>query len=311
MDSKRKVLYFFCMKEPWHYVGRDVFMKASQLYVLEETDISVDGYPVMKYTDGGDIFYLMRQNSLVSYEFERFLPVLKEHFSDIEAAVEVNWHEGEKAPDRILTVHSIGDVERGYFSPAAPQLMKNLLLSMEKHRMEKGMDDFTVTTEATHWTGSIKGGDPSLIPGYEVPLLDLEIGSRRETWENEDAVDVLARSLTEIFDRDEDLVNVLCVGGVHFENSFAGAAKAFDYPIGVSHILPNQWLVSGGYDTEEGFAKMRGCIASIPGGVKAIFYHEGIKGPYRQTCRRLGEELGIPVFKHKKLKRLVDLEILK
>lgn len=311
MDSVKKVLYFFCVKEPWHYVGRDVFARASQLYDLDETDISVDGYPVMKYTDrGGDIFYFMRQNSLVSYEFERFLPILEEHFGDVKAAVEVNWHGGEKAPDRILTVHSIGDVERGYFSPAAPQLMRNLLLSMEEYRMGKCMDDFRVITEATHWTGSIKGGDPSLIPRYKVPLLDLEIGSRAETWENRDAVDVLARSMVRIFDREENLANVLCVGGVHFESSFSDAAKASDYPIGISHILPNQWLVSGGYGTEEGLIKMKDCASSIPGGIKAIFYHEGIKGPYRQTCRRLGEESGVPVFKHKKLRKLGELDIL-
>lgn len=311
MKAPRKALYFFCVKEPWHYVGRDVFERAMELYDLKETDISVDGYHVMEYRDPkGNIFYFMRQNALVSYEFDRFLPILKQYFSNIDFAGEVNWHGGEKAPDRVLTVHSIGDVEKGYFSPAVPLIMRNLLYSMEEHRLGSGMDDFTVTTEATHWTGSIKGGDPSLIPEYPVPLLDIEIGSVLETWENPLAVDVLARSLVEVFDREEELVNILCVGGTHFADCFANAAKAFDHPLGISHILPNQWLVSGGYETEDGLKKMKDCVSTIPGGIKAVFYHEGIKGPYRQTCRDLATELGIPVFKHKKLRKPADLEIL-
>lgn len=310
IQDRRKALYFFCVREPWHYVGRDVFQRAMELYDLKETGISVDGYPVMEYrNDKGDTFYFMRQNSLISYEFGRFLPILNEHFSDVDVAVEVNWHGGEKAPDRVLTVHSIGDVEQGYFSPAAPRLMRNLLYSMEKYRVKNELDDFTVTTEATHWTGSIKGGDPSMIPEYPVPLLDLEIGSLPGTWGNAQAVDVLARSLVEIFDWDEPLANVLCAGGTHFADCFANAAKAFDHPLGISHILPNQWLVTGGYDTASGFEKMKSCVSTIPGGIKAIFYHEGIKGPYRQTCRDLAGELDVPVFKHKKLKKLEDLDI--
>ncbi len=311
MSIPRKALYFFCVKEPWHYVGRDVFERTMELYDPRETHIKVDGYPVMEYRDhNGNIFYFMRQNALVSYEFDRFLPILKENFSDVEVAGEVNWHGGEKAPDRVLTVHSIGDVEKGYFSPAVPLFMRNLLYSMEKYRVESGLDDFTVTTEATHWTGSIKGGDPALITQYPVPLLDIEIGSVPETWEKPEAVDVLARSLVEVFDRNEELVNILCVGGTHFADCFADAAKDFDYPLGISHILPNQWLVSGGYETEEGLKKMKDCVAAIPGGIKAVFYHEGIRGPYRQTCRDLAEELGIPVYKHKKLRKPEDLEIL-
>ncbi|HPI97472.1 MAG TPA: D-aminoacyl-tRNA deacylase [Synergistales bacterium] len=304
MNRTRKALYFFCMKEPLHIVGRDVFNKCRELYDMDESDLVVDGYPVLEYRDNsGNLFSFMRQKTLVSYEYDRFLPVLRRHFSDYTIAGEVNWHAGENAPDRILTVHSIGDVETGHFSPAAPQAMRSLLLSLEEHRKAGGLDDFTVTTEATHWTGSIKGGDPSKIPLFPVPMVDIEIGSARHSWENERAVECLARALTEVFQDEGELLNILCVGGTHFEDSFAQAALDRDHPFGVSHILPNQWLVSGGYETEEGYRKMKDCVDTIPGGIRGLFYHEGLKGPYRQTCRVLGEELGVPVFKHKKLRK--------
>ncbi len=312
MDLSRKALYFFCVKEPWHYVGKDVFEKAAELFDLRETDITVDGYPVLEYQDNkGNVFYFMRQNALVSYEFARFLPILKDNFSDFDIAGEVNWHAGDNAPDRILTVHSIGDVELGCFSRAAPRYMKNLLMSLEKYRNDTGLDGYRVTTEATHWTGSIKGGDPEDIQDFPVPMVDIEIGSTMDSWKDRNAVEVLARSLVEVFDDDRELVNILCAGGTHFAECFARPALEAEYPFGVSHILPNQWLVSGGYDTSEGFEKMKKCVETIPGGISAIFYHEGIKGPYRQTCRLLGESIGVPVFKHKKLKKPDQLPIWK
>lgn len=312
MNSAKKALYFFCMKEPYHYVGRDVFEKIREDLELEETDLYVDGYPVMRYSDvKGNLFYFMRQDDLVSYEFKRFLPILKDNFSDFDIAGEVNWHEGNNAPDKVLTVHSIGDVEKGYFSPAAPRLMKNLLLSLEKNRNLLGLDDFRVTTEATHWTGSIKGGDPSDIPQFPVPMVDIEIGSTQESWKNRVAIEAISGSLLEIFDNEEELVNILCAGGTHFAECFARPALDPDYPFGVSHILPNQWLVSGAYETEDGSKKLRNCVDTIPGGIRAVFYHEGMCGPLRQSCRNLGEILEVPVLKHKKLRKPDQLDIWK
>ena len=34
-----------------------------------------------------------------------------------------------------------------------------------------------------------------------------------------------------------------------------------------------------------------------------MVYHEGIKGAFRDQCRRLAGELGVPVLKHKALRR--------
>jgi len=114
---------------------------------------------------------------------------MKEHFSDFDLAGIITWHEGQNAPDKILTVHTTGDVDSGNFGPASPEYMRNLLLALERNRIKAELEDFSVTTEATHWSGMVYGGGtPDMIPQFPVPLLDIEIGSSPDSWPNETAV---------------------------------------------------------------------------------------------------------------------------
>ncbi len=309
-ESSRRAVYFFCVGDGYDHVSRPTFERVMGLYRPRETGLSVDGYPVMEHVDDkGDRFCFMRQDMLVSYDFRRYLPVLKENFADFDMAAEVNWHEGVNAPDKVLTVHTIGDVEAGIFPPADARFMRNLLHALEKNRSEAELDDFTVVTEATHWTGTFKDQNPEDLREFPIPMLDIEVGSTLSSWEHAGAVEVLARSLTSPFSCEEPLKNVICVGGVHFEHSFLDAAMNVDHPFGISHILPNQWIVSGDYGLEEGYAKLLSASQSIRGGVCAVVYHEGIKSAYRDQCRRLGQELGVPVLKHKALRRPEELSI--
>jgi len=309
--GNRKAIFFFCVGKDHDHVSRLAFDKVVELFHPREAGIAVDGFPILEHVDEkGDRFCFMRQENLVSYDFIRYLPILKEHFLDFDLAAEVNWHEGANAPDRVLTVHTVGDVDVGVFPPAEPAAMRNILHALEKNRSEAGLDDFTVVTEATHWTGTFKGQEPSLLNEFPVPTLDIEIGSTPSSWEDAVAIEVMAKSLTSPFRETEPLVNILCVGGIHFERSFSEAAINRDLPVGVSHILPNQWIVSGGYGSEEGFEKLRSAASGIRGGIKAVVYHEGIKSAFRDQCRRLGEELGIPVLKHKALRRPEEIKTL-
>lgn len=302
--GNRKAVFFFCVGKDHDLVSRLAFDKAEELFRPRDTGITVDGFPILEHVDEkGDRFCFMRQENLVSYDFIRYLPILKEHFLDFDLAAEVNWHEGANAPDRVLTVHTVGDVEAGIFPPTDARFMRNLLHALEKNRSDAGLDDFTVVTEATHWTGTFKGQDPALLNEFPVPTLDIEIGSTPSSWEDAVAIEVMSKSLTSLFRETEPLINILCVGGIHFERSFSEAALNRDLPVGVSHILPNQWIVSGGYGSGDGFNKLRNAASSIKGGVDAVVYHEGIKSPFRYQCRRLGEDLAIPVFKHILLKR--------
>jgi hypothetical protein len=198
--TPRKALFCFCVGEGLDRVSRDVFDRASRLYSMEETVDEVDGLPIMEHRDSrGDRFLFMRQHNLISYDFARFLPLLTERFGDVDAAVEVNWHVGDNAPDRVLTVHSLGDVPSGRFFPSEPRWGRNLLLGLERQRKALALEDFSVVTEATHWSGTIHGGNTSDILKYPVPFYDVEIGSTADSWSRADAVEVLTRGIMDIF----------------------------------------------------------------------------------------------------------------
>jgi D-tyrosyl-tRNA(Tyr) deacylase len=307
MERNKRAVFFFC-GEPIDPVAGRVLQASAQIHPLEETDMIIDEEPVRKYTDPSDnSFFLVRTQKVVSHGYDRYLPVMNSYFADFDVAGIITWHAGENAPDNILTSHTTGDVDSGNFGPANPQYLRNLLLAMEKNRVKAGLDDFFVTTEATHWSGMVYGGvSAEMIARYPVPMLDIEIGSSPACWSNETAARVLAESLFSIIESDGRRVrNLLCAGGVHFDRAFSGAVfqEWDDCAYGVSHILANQWLITGRYDDEGGPEKLEACVTSIHGGIEAITFHDNLKGVYKDRFRALAAEYGIPVFKHQNLRR--------
>jgi len=304
--SPKRVVYYFCMNPEIDPVAHRVFEASARHMDLRPLPVSVDGYPALSHERGdGHLFTYIRTSDVISHNYEAYLPIMNEHFADFDFGAVVNWHEGQNAPDRVLTVHTTGDVVSGNFGPANPLYMRQLMLSIERNRRALRLDDFSTVTEATHWSGIVYDGAPELIPRYPVPLVDVEIGSTPESWSNEVAVEVVARSLTEVFDAACDGVkSLLCVGGVHLERSFAAAVLETEraYPLAVSHILANHWLISGGYEQESGIEKLEAGARAVVGvPVDAIVFHDSIKSAYKQQCRALGERLGVPVFKHRAL----------
>jgi D-tyrosyl-tRNA(Tyr) deacylase len=145
-----------------------------------------------------------------------------------------------------------------------------------------------------------------MIPHFPVPIVDIEIGSAEASWSDDAAAKVIAESLGGIFAcSDKKLYNLLCVGGVHFEPSFAGAAFETwgNNAFGISHIIANQWLVSGQYEKEDGFTRLEACINSIKGGIVGIAFHDKLKGAYKDQLRALGKKYDIPVIKHQLLRQ--------
>ena len=66
--------------------------------------------------------------------------------------------------------------------------MRNLILAVDRERQALGMDDYSVVTEATHWSGAYdEDSDPSLLTRYPVPMMDIEVGSDPSSWDNMDA----------------------------------------------------------------------------------------------------------------------------
>lgn len=312
-EQTHKAVYFFCgdlKKDP---VAAHVLKAVQAQIPLEESQVIIDNQPVLSWEDDtGNQFQFVQTDEVLSHDYRRYLPMLNEHFGNADVAGLVNWHEGANAPERILCLHTTGDVPSGQFGLAHPRFMRNLMLAMDTAKCEVGLEDYTVTSEATHWSGIPYGGAPEQLCGYAVPLMDIEIGSSPQDWANPLAATVLARSLVRVFSvATTNVRSLLCLGGIHFEPSFVAAVlpTCQDYPMAVSHILPNHWLVAGGYDAPDGLDKLLACAQSIIGGVDAVVFHDNLKGAFKAQARAVAERLQVPAFKHQALRRPQDLPL--
>jgi D-tyrosyl-tRNA(Tyr) deacylase len=161
-------------------------------------------------------------------------------------------------------------------------------------------------TEATHWSGIPYNQSPELITEYDVPMYDIEIGSTLKSWNNEIAVKILAKTLFDVFKVNIQLKVLLCVGGVHFEESYSKILLENVNRISIGHILANQWIVEN-YFGEKGFEKLNNSMESIMGGINGIIFHDNLKGEYKQQCRNIAEKYNVYVGKHKILKTPEEL----
>lgn len=310
MNYNKKAVYFFCTDYERDEVAPRVLDYLKNNYFLKLSPTKFDNRNIYNYIDeNNNLFTYVETDKVLSYDYDKYIPILNELFSDYDVAGVVNWHGGQKAPDKILTVHSTGDVVGGIYAPSHPLYLRNILVSMEKHRAENNLDDFKVMTEGTHWTGTIRGGDINLIDKYEVPLFDIEIGSTLDSWSNELAVKILATSLQDVFSDEDPIKVLLCTGGMHFEDTFSNIIIDKNCKISVGHVLPNQWLVQGEYDKDEKYDLLKKCTSSIIGNIDGIVIHDNLKSGYKNQIKKLAEELNVPTFKHKKLRNPKDLPI--
>lgn len=313
MGAQKKCIYYFGINLETDRAAKYIFEAVEKTgKQLTETDKKIDDYPVLEYIDEqGNKIHFVRTQRVIWHDLDFYLPIMKEQFEGYDFGGLITWHEGDNAPDKIFSIHSAGDTPSGNFGPANAEYMRNLMLSMEKNRVALGMEDYAVTTEATHWSSIVySDADAHLVLEYGVPIVDIEIGSSPEAWQNPDAAKVIANALFDVFKNDgKNVVNLLCAGGVHFEPSFAGAVFEFwdNNTFGVSHILANQWLVGGAYEEESGLEKIEKCIAAIVGGIGGIAIHDKMKGTYKEQFRIIGAKYNVPVFKHQQLKRPNDI----
>lgn len=308
MKENKKVVYYICDNHDWGYVSYLVWDILIEEVNLTPAGFTFDGREVMKYVDeNNNEYYFAPTDIAICRDYAKYLPAMNKYFGDFDMSGMVTWHEGTNAPEKVITVHTIGDVNSGCFGSANPLYNHNLMWAMEKIRKEMGLDDFRVVTEATHWSGVYDGeGDAGLLLKYPVPMVDIEVGSETDSWFNKEACRVLAHSLLHIFDEDIELHNLVCVGGVHFDPNFAEAVHASWNEgrefFGISHIIANQWLVSGEYENEDGIRKASECIDSIVGGIDGIVFHDKLKGCYKDLFRKLGEKYNVPIIKHQALR---------
>lgn len=301
--TNRKAVYFFCMDPSKDEVAPLVFAASAKLLPLKETAWTVDNYPVLSYDAGnGNEIYYVRTETVICMAYDRYLPIINTLFSDCGLAVMVNWHGGQNAPDRVLCIHTVGDVTSGIFGTSAPMLSTRLARLLESHRVEKGLTDFSVTTEATHWSGVVYGGDVRWITETIVPFIDLEIGSTSESYTDPTAAEVIAGALGDLFTPSEPCPTVLYCGGMHFEDTITAAVLHPTHPVALTHILPSRWLETERYTGDSGLQALKDCIASIEGGIAGFVVHEKLKREQKDLIDALAAALDLPVVKRKALK---------
>lgn len=301
--NNNKAVYFLCTNSNKDEVAPLVLNKSMEMFDLKETDIIIDEKPVLLYEDQkGDKYYYVQTDVVICEDYGRYLPYIKEYFEDSDIGVMVNWHGGQNAPDKVLCIHTVGDTTAGYFSPSNPKVSSNLAYSLEKYRTSMGLDDFKVTSEATHWSGIVYGSSADLIKESNIPFLDIEIGSTSESYNDLGAIEVIARSLVEAFSGEEDRPTVLYMGGVHFEDTIRDAVFHSTHPVSLTHILASRWLENPIYMEEGGDQRLEECIDTIQGGIDAIVIHEKLKKNLKDIARSVSEKRNIPLIKRKELK---------
>lgn len=304
----KKAVYFFCPDPALDAVATGVLKCLKARLPLAESGLVVDGMPAYTYTDErGNRFDFVSCANYFSWCYDAYLPMANAHFADYDVAGYINWHGGASAPDKVLTVHTIGNVVTGHFAPSEPSYLRSLALALERGRAAAGLEDFTTHTEATHWSGIVHGSDPALIEGFPVPIFDIEVGSEPETLNDPAAHGVLAEALLRVFDDAPRPKVVLCLGGIHFDDTYSQALIQQQVPISIGHFLPSIWLAEGDYTGERGLAMLRHALETVRGGVDAIVFNDNLKKPLKDCARALAQETGLPLLKHRKLRAPLDI----
>ena len=305
----KKAVYFFCPDPTLDDVATGVLNKLKQKLPLVESGLVVDGLPAYTYTDAlGNRFDFVSCAYYFSHRYETYLPMANQHFADYDVAGYVNWHGGANAPDKVLTVHTIGNVTSGHFAPSDPLYLRNLATAIEQGRAQAGLSDFVTHTEATHWSGAVHGSDPALLEDFPVPLFDIENGSDPHTLKNEAAAGVLADALLRVFEEGPRPKVILCLGGIHFDDTYSKALIQQETPISIGHFLPTIWLVNGDYTEQRGLDFLHHALETVRGGVDAIVYNDNMKKPVKDCVRLFAQQTGLPLLKHRRLHNPQDIE---
>lgn len=298
-----KSVYFFCMDHSKDPVAPRVFEASQHMLDLQATEMVVDGYPVLVYeTENGNTLYYVRTQTVICMAYDQYLPMINQMFAECDLAVMVNWHGGANAPDSVLCIHTVGDVASGTFGASAPALATHLARLLERNRSEEGLEGFSVTTEATHWSGVVYGGKPEWIAKTKLPFVDVEIGSTLDSYTHPGAIAVIAKALAQLYSEHLQYPVVLYCGGIHFEETITQAVLHPTHPVALTHILPSRWIENEQYAGIQGQTHLKQCINSIKGGIDGFVIHEKLKRDQKEAVIQLAEELGVPVIKRKALK---------
>lgn len=302
-----KVLYIICNNKNIDEVGYNVYHHLLNNYTLENHSSSSDLCDVSSIKKGEHEYIFMFTNDHVMHNTKKYNDFLNKNFLDVEAAVHVNYHKGSSAPDNILSVHQVGDILSNTYLKHNPKYATNLLVNMERIRKEEGLDDYTCESETVHFSGIVTNVDPKLLLEYPVDNIDLEIGSSSQAFNNKKAVDVITKTLFEFFNDTKDKrLNVLYVGGAHFEKTYTNAILDKEYPIYLSYQLAGVWI--GSLSDEQFKQNIQLILDNTLIKYDAIVFHEKVK-KFKTILEEIGIINNVSIFKYNALKNIANSQM--
>jgi D-tyrosyl-tRNA(Tyr) deacylase len=299
-------VFFFCDDPARDPCASNVFRELEKLPDITPTGSEFDGFPVLSSRRGdGSVALFVRTQDVVSNDYARYAGPLAERFANIRLAVVVNWHEGANAPDHVLTFHSTGDVPSGIYGPTTPTLFSAYTRALERERQRGGLTDYRTLIEATHWSGVMFGAQPDQVNAYPYPIYDLEIGSSPACWADPRPCAALARVCVFGPEPVTEGSTIIYCGGIHFEENVTAAVLSGRWHVG--HVLPNHWLVSGGYDSSEGIEKLGRCMASHTELPTQIVVHKGLASRFKERCVNFAQVARLATITHKEMRSMSEL----
>ena len=295
-----KFLFLCCADRAIDPVAPYILDQAKILYAAAPTSLLVGGKNVYQAEIKGHQFFFAETHRIASELYAEISEEINSQFADIDMIGLINWHAGSNAPAKIFCAHSTADVSSGIYGATTGDLLAATLLSMEAERQWAGLEDFMTLFEASHWSGPMYGRPVDELLKVKAPVLDIEIGSYPDDWSDPRAQTVLVRALGNIPAYcSSERPRAVYLGGIHFEPS---ATEMIFQNIAIEHHLPNQWLVSGGYNQPGAEAKIIAAAKSCLLLPQLIVYHAGLKSAYKENARQAAAILGIPCVSHKQLR---------
>jgi D-tyrosyl-tRNA(Tyr) deacylase len=296
-------VFFFCTDLARDPCAANVFHVLERLPGVVAAGGEFDGFPILsaRRDDGCEALFV-RTRDVVSNDYARYAGQLTERFGQARLAVVVNWHEGAKAPDRVLTFHSTGDVVAGIYAPTIPSLFSGYIRALERERVRGGLDIYRTLVEATHWSGIVYGGSAKQILDFPLPIYDMEIGSSPACWSDPEACAALARTCVIGPEQSADCPVILFCGGIHFEENVTKAVLSEQVHAG--HVLPNHWLEASDDSEVDAAAKLGACVASYVEAPHLLVVHKGLASRLRHQCLAFGDGAGMSGISHKQMRAM-------
>jgi len=203
----------------------------------------------------------------------------------INEVVFISKHSSE-AGIHSLTVHPIGNVGEAKFGgkenklvPSAPRQMTAALRTLWKETRDQDLEnEYDVSFEATHHG-----------PYLETPTYYIEIGSDKESWNDERAGQVIADTVKKAEEKYRDDDVVICIGGGHYAPRYTDLARS--KAVSVGHMIPG-WGMK--YLTKDSFDEI---VEKTPDVKYVYFDRSSTSGKERKRIKEWAKEKDLSIVR--------------